>query len=73
MLFYGKDVMFTSNMDYCNNVNSVVDREIERHLEHMGEIRRDKWVVEGKLRRWVTWMGRVVKSVVMINTSILHC
>lgn len=73
VLFYGKDVMFIFNMDYCNNVNFVVDREIERQLEYMGEIRRDKWVVEGKFRRWVTWMGRVVKSVVMINILILYC
>lgn len=59
-------------MDYCYNVNYVVDREIERQLEHMGEIRRDKWVVEGKLRRLAMWIDKVLKSIVMINTSILQ-
>lgn len=37
--------------------------EIERQLEHMGEIRRDKWVVEGKLRRLKAVQNKKFKSV----------
>ncbi|XP_055998604.1 bromodomain adjacent to zinc finger domain protein 2B-like isoform X7 [Ostrea edulis] len=37
--------------------------EIERQLEHMGEIRRDKWVVEGKLRRLKAVHNKKFKSV----------
>ena len=29
----------------------IVYSEIEKNLDHMGDIRRDKWVIEGKLRR----------------------
>lgn len=84
MLFYVKDVMVNLiwleqtytrclyfYMDYCYHVHSIVHREIERQLEHMGEIRRDKWVVEGKLRRWATWIDRILRSIVIINASIL--
>jgi len=37
----------------CNELNcsKMITTEIENHLEQMGDIRRDKWVVEGKLRR----------------------
>ena len=37
----------------CNELNCSknITTEIERSLDRMGDIRRDKWVVEGKLRR----------------------
>lgn len=37
----------------CNELNcsKMITMEIENHLDHMADIRRDKWVVEGKLRR----------------------
>lgn len=28
-------------------------REIESSIEHMSNLRRDKWVIEGKIRKWV--------------------
>ncbi|XP_053408583.1 bromodomain adjacent to zinc finger domain protein 2B-like isoform X2 [Mercenaria mercenaria] len=37
----------------CNELNcgKTITTEIENHLDHMADIRRDKWVIEGKLRR----------------------
>ncbi|KAH3703124.1 hypothetical protein DPMN_078153 [Dreissena polymorpha] len=37
----------------CNELNcsKMITMEIESHLETMADIRRDKWVIEGKLRR----------------------
>ncbi|XP_060070967.1 bromodomain adjacent to zinc finger domain protein 2B-like [Ylistrum balloti] len=37
----------------CNELlcGKSISSEIEKHLDRMGDIRRDKWVVEGKLRR----------------------
>ncbi|KAJ8307462.1 hypothetical protein KUTeg_015546 [Tegillarca granosa] len=37
----------------CNELlcGKAITAEVDRHLDHMGDIRRDKWVVEGKLRR----------------------
>ena len=42
----------------CNELNCSknITSEIERSLDHMGDIRRDKWMVEGKLRRYVTFI-----------------
>lgn len=31
----------------------IFSREIEGSIEHMSNLRRDKWVVEGKIRKWV--------------------
>ncbi|XP_060551894.1 uncharacterized protein LOC132713351 isoform X3 [Ruditapes philippinarum] len=37
----------------CNELNcgKTITTEIENHLDHMADIRRDKWVIEGRLRR----------------------
>ncbi|XP_076092081.1 bromodomain adjacent to zinc finger domain protein 2A-like isoform X8 [Mytilus galloprovincialis] len=48
----------------CNELlcGKSISSEIEKNLDHMGDIRRDKWVIEGQLRRLRVKQGKKFRS-----------
>ncbi|XP_052093542.1 bromodomain adjacent to zinc finger domain protein 2B-like isoform X4 [Mytilus californianus] len=48
----------------CNELlcGKSISCEIEKNLDHMGDIRRDKWVIEGQLRRLRVKQGKKFRS-----------